>query len=355
MEPRASTGTSIRRAALWAVLALPACTYTPGRSFSNVCPSTDVALCDVRLRACRQQVGDYVACLAERDFLEPPTVLTSTRARPRDPYAQWLEPVRPALLMLQLSETTTVALPVEPWDYAGGVIERAELSVYDDRAAVTGLGFAMAMALYDQTEGWSGELARRPDFDSALALRAVWTGVATLWADHLDAALAGESYFDRAPAAPPTLPGEGLERDALNLERRFAAGRYAREWSQDSPASRQWVEAPPESIGSLSLGDDWMPQPVSELLNLPRSTLVALNHAALGPFAWEVWQHRPPEWRGRVPLGDRLFVIEDTVTGQRGALWALTFGGGTFAVVASHSDPEVRAALQAAGEALLEQ
>ncbi|MBK6686587.1 MAG: hypothetical protein IPG45_19110 [Deltaproteobacteria bacterium] len=339
--------------AVWVVLGLPACGYTPVRNFSNVCPSTDVGLCDVRVRACQEQVGHYIACLAEREFTEIPEVITSTRTRPIDPYAPWLDPLRPALLALRLTETTTTALPIEPWDFGRGVIERSELPAYDDREAVIGLGFAMALALYDQTEGWSEALQRRSDFDAALALRCVWTGVALLWADHLDAALAGLSYFDRGPGVPKVLPGIGLERDALNYERRFGGSRFSREWTQNDEVVRRWVDAPPGSVGALTFGDRGVAAPVSDRLILPRPTLVVLAHGALGPSAFEVWRYPTLQVLGRSPIGDRLFLVEDTRTGVRGGLWVLRFQGDGVSI-AAHPDPVVRDELRAAGDALLE-
>jgi hypothetical protein len=350
---RASTGTSIRCGFLWLGLGLQACGDLPGRSFSNVCPASDVGLCDVRDRACQEQVGRYIACLAERDFKQIPEVVTSTLSRPRERYAPWLGPLRPAVLALGLLDTSTTTEPVERWDYARGVIERAELRAYDDREAVTGLGFAMALALYDQTEGWTDELTRRSDFDGAVALRSVWTGVALLWADHLDAALAGISYFELGPRVPTTRPGPGLERNARNFEHRFGAAVLSHRWLRSVAAVERWVEAPPESVLALSYGDALIPGPVPVQLILPRPTLAVLSQGALGPVAWPLRGYLIA--LGSDPLiGDRVFAIEDTTTGLRGGLWVLR-ARREGAVAVAHPDPLVREELRAAGQALLGQ
>lgn len=338
---------------LWLALGLPACGALPGRNFSNVCPSSDVGLCDVRTRTCQEQVAHYVACLAERDFELIPEVVTSTLSRPRDRYARWLNPVRPAILALALAETSTTSEPVEPWDYAGGVIERAELPAYDDREAVIGLGFAMALALYDQTEGWADKFTQRSDFDGAVALRSVWTGVALLWSDHLDAALADVSYFELGPRRPSTRPGPGLERSAYNFEHRFGAVVLSDRWLKSVAQVERLIEAPPASVLALSYGDALVPGPVPGPLILPRPTMRVLGDTVLGPVAWPL---RDPFTNVGTDalIGDRVFAIEDTSTGLRGGLWVLRSRRGG-AAVAAHPDPEVRAALQAAGEALVKE
>lgn len=369
MGPRAWTGTSTSaRGTCWLgplLVLLTACEARLGPSFSNVCLASEVSLCDVRERSCQVQVGAYVACLAERDFDSVPMVVSSTLTRARDPYGPRLHGVRPALFALGLSGSSTTPPPLR-WDWANGVIERAELPAYDDAAAVLGLSFAMALALYDQTQGWAALEARRLGFDETLALRSLWTGVAVLWADHVNAALNGLGYVDL-----PRRGGELVEPMPLPWLARRYEGVYGGPW-----VSKRWlaedltaaVEAPPE-VASVFVGDrPIVTSPISDGLILP-STLVVAGSQPLGGAGALAWRLARGLSRGSPErAGDRLFYVEDTTTRTSAALWlhrdpnldtealrgdveVKVVAAGT--LIAAHPDPQVRAALFTAGEVLL--